>query len=80
MKASTFWRTVTADHAGLLEQTLQILDEAGASYCVIGDLAANAYAEPVVSLDLDLALVPGEVERLGRCSGRRSGLSASSTR
>jgi hypothetical protein len=69
MKASTFWRTVTTDHAGLLEQTLQILDEAGASYCVIGDLAVNAYAEPVVSLDLDLALAPGEVERLGPLFG-----------
>jgi hypothetical protein len=37
----------------------------GARYCVIGGQAVNAYAEPVVSLDLDLALAPGEIERLG---------------
>jgi hypothetical protein len=69
MKASTFWRTVTADHAGLLEQTLQVLEEAGARYCVIDSQAVNAYAEPVVSLDLDLALAPGEMERLGALFG-----------
>jgi len=65
MQAATFWRTVTMDHADLLERTLQILEEAGARYCVIGGQAVNAYAEPVVSLDLDLALAPGELERLG---------------
>lgn len=65
MQAATFWRTVTMDHADLLEQTLAILAEAGARYCVIGGQAVNAYAEPVVSLDLNLALAPGEVERIG---------------
>jgi nucleotidyltransferase AbiEii toxin of type IV toxin-antitoxin system len=65
MQAATFWRTVTMDHADLLERTLAILEEAGARFCVIGGQAVNAYAEPVVSLDLDLALAPGEVERLG---------------
>lgn len=64
MQAATFWRTVTMDHADLLERTLQILEEAGARYCVIGGQGVNAYAEPVVSLDLDLALAPGEIERL----------------
>lgn len=69
MQAATFWRTVTMDHAGLLERTLQILENADARYCVIGGQAVNAYAEPVVSLDLDLALAPGEVERLGPLFG-----------
>ena len=64
MQAATFWRTVTMDHADLLERTLGVLAEAGARYCVIGGQAVNAYAEPVVSLDLDLALAPGEIERL----------------
>jgi len=57
------------DHADLLERTLQILEKAGAHYCVIDDQAVNAYAEPVVSLDLDLALAPGEIERLGALFG-----------
>src|SRR5436309_2906206 len=65
MQAATFWRTVTRDHADLLDRALQVLEEAGARYCVIDGQAVNAYAEPVVSLDLDLALAPGEVERLG---------------
>lgn len=64
MQAATFWRTVTMDHADLLERMLHILEEAAARYCVIGGQAVNAYAEPVVSLDLDLALAAGEIERL----------------
>lgn len=65
MQASTVWRTIARDHTDLLGRTLQILRGAGARYCVIDDQAVNAYAEPVVSLDLDLALAPGELERLG---------------
>lgn len=36
---------------------LELLRETKASYCVIEGLAVNAYAEPVVSLDLDLVVV-----------------------
>jgi hypothetical protein len=64
MQAATFWRMMTMDHADLLERALQVLEESGARYCVIGGQAVNAYAEPVVSLDLDLALSAGEVERV----------------
>ncbi len=66
MLAATFWRTVTRDHSGLLERALQILEEAGARYCVIGGQAVNAYTEPVVSLDFGLVFAPGEIERLSR--------------
>lgn len=69
MQAAAFWRTVTMDNSDLLERSLQILEEAGARYCVIDGQAVNAYAEPVVSLDLDLALAPGEIERLGALFG-----------
>jgi len=69
MQAATFWRAVTMDHADLLERTLQILEEADADFCVIDGQAVNAYAEPVVSLDLDLALASGEIERLGTLFG-----------
>ncbi|HEX5760286.1 MAG TPA: hypothetical protein VF121_13950 [Thermoanaerobaculia bacterium] len=74
MQAATFWRTVTMDHADLLERTLQVLEEAGARYCVIGGQAVNAYAEPVVSLDLDFALVPGESDPTRRASKRQKDL------
>jgi hypothetical protein len=69
MLAATFWRTVTMDNSDLLDHSLQILEEAGARYCVIGGQAVNAYAEPVVSLDLGLALAPGEIERLSALFG-----------
>ena len=54
----------------LLERTLQILEEAGARYCVIGGQAVNAYAEPVVSLDLDLGIMFirfGATQRVDKC-------------
>jgi hypothetical protein len=69
MQAATFWRTMIRDHSDLLEQSLHVLEQAGARYCVIGDQAVNAYAEPVVSLDLDFALAAGEIERLSALFG-----------
>ena len=69
MQAATFWKTVAMDHADLLEKTLHILEQASVRYCVVGGQAVNAYAEPVVSLDLSLALAPGEIDRLGALFG-----------
>jgi hypothetical protein len=69
MQAAIFWRTVTRNYSDLLEHALQALEEASGRYCVIGDHAVNAYAEPVVSLDLDLALAPDEIERLATLFG-----------
>lgn len=56
MRALTFWKTVTVDQANLLESVIALLAEHGVRYCVIGGQAVNAYAEPVVSLDLDLVV------------------------
>jgi hypothetical protein len=64
MRALTFWKIVTVDDAGLLEQIVRLLDEAGVPYCVIGGQAVNAYVEPVVSLDLDLVVAIEEVTRV----------------
>jgi len=63
MQAATFWKTVTMDQVDLLGRVLAVLREAEVRFCVIGGQAVNAYAEPVVSLDLDLALAAGEIER-----------------
>ena len=43
---------------------LDILADTGSSYCVIGGLAVNAYAEPVVSLDLDIVVAADEVDKV----------------
>jgi hypothetical protein len=62
MKASTFWRLVLSDESGFLDSILALLDEAGIKYCLIGGQAVNAYVEPVVSLDLDVAIALDQME------------------
>jgi len=44
------------DRENLLERLIGLLAEHGIRYCVIGGQAVSAYAEPVVSLDLDLVV------------------------
>lgn len=64
MRALEFWSTVTADRADLLGRILRFLDERSVPYCVVGGQAVNAYAEPVVSLDLDLAVASSHLDLL----------------
>ena len=54
MTGSTFFKTVTNGEIDIIQVLLSLLEETGSAYCVIGGLAVNAYAKPVVSLDLDL--------------------------
>ena len=56
MRASAFWKTVTIDRTDFLERLIGLLSEHDIRYCVVGGQAVNAYAEPLVSLDLDLAI------------------------
>lgn len=64
MQALTFWKTVTADQANLLERFVGGLRSAGIRFCVVGGQGVNAYAEPVVSLDLDVAVAVDQIESL----------------
>jgi len=64
MQALEFWKTVTVDHANLLESLIGLLNGHGVKYCVIGGQAVNAYAEPLVSLDLDLVIAAQDLERV----------------
>lgn len=61
MQALEFWKTVTVDHANLLDSLIGLLNEHHVKYCVIGGQAVNAYAEPVVSLDLDLVIATDQM-------------------
>ncbi len=61
MQALEYWKAVTADRSGFLDRLLAVLKESGASYCVIGGQAVNAYVEPVVSLDLDIAVASADL-------------------
>ncbi len=56
MHALTFWKLVTMDKADFLAQLLDCLETAGVPYAVIGGQGVNAYVDPLVSLDLDLAV------------------------
>jgi hypothetical protein len=62
MQALAYWKTVTADHAGFLDSIVALLSESGFRYCVIGGQAVNAYVEPVVSLDLDIAVATEDLD------------------
>ncbi len=64
MQALEFWKAITVDHANLLESLVRLLHEHKAKYCVIGGQAVNAYAEPLVSLDLDLVIAARDLEQL----------------
>jgi hypothetical protein len=56
MRASAFRRLVTMDETDFLENLLGFLEDRKVPYCVIGGQAVNAYVEPLVSLDLDIAV------------------------
>ncbi len=64
MQALTFWKTITMDTSDLLGTLLVFLREQQIRFCVIGGQAVNAYAEPLVSLDLDLAVTVESLDEL----------------
>ncbi|OHB69594.1 MAG: hypothetical protein A2V70_13050 [Planctomycetes bacterium RBG_13_63_9] len=64
MTGKEFMNLVAHGEADILQQLLEILAKTAAEYCVIGGLAVNAYAEPVVSLDLDIIVTTDKVEQV----------------
>jgi hypothetical protein len=62
MQAFTLWKTITMDRSNLLETLISLLYVQGIRFCVIGGQAANAYVEPLVSLDLDLVVALEQME------------------
>lgn len=57
MTGKTFFNSVANGETDVVSALLLLLEETGSAYCVIGGLGVNAYAEPVVSLDLDLVVI-----------------------
>jgi nucleotidyltransferase AbiEii toxin of type IV toxin-antitoxin system len=64
VRAQSFWKTVTMDDSDLLHDLISLLDENQARYCVIGGQAVSAYAEPLVSLDLDIVIADEDLARV----------------
>lgn len=64
VRAANFWKTITVDESGFIDRLLSKLESAGVAFCVIGGQAVNAYVDPLVSLDLVLAVAAPDLERL----------------
>jgi coenzyme F420-reducing hydrogenase beta subunit len=71
MKAFTCWKRIAVDLEELLERFLDLLSTSGSRYCLIGGLAVNAYAEPVVSLDLDVVADPIQINAVATALAQR---------
>jgi len=64
VEALTYWKAVVVDRSNLLERLIGALKEHDVDYCVVGGQAVNAYVEPLVSLDLDLAITAEDAARI----------------
>lgn len=64
MTKKEFLIKVAKEKKDLLQDFVNILKKKKISFCTIGGLAVNAYAEPVVSLDLDVVIVVEELREL----------------
>ena len=56
MHAAAYRRAVTRDEEDFFARAIRLLDDCGVRHCLIGGQAVNAYVEPVVSLDVDIAI------------------------
>ena len=62
MTKKEFLNAVSNGKEDIIQIFLDALTTSKANYCVIGGLAVNAYAEPVVSLDLDIIVAAENIE------------------
>jgi hypothetical protein len=66
MQALAFWKAVAMDQSNFLDQLIDLLREHRIRFCVIGGQGVSAYAEPLVSLDLDLVVATDQIEEVER--------------
>ncbi len=71
MIAREFLNAVGNAETDILQQLLETLAETRSAYCVIGGLAVNAYAEPVVSLDLDVIVAADKLDQVATTAQSR---------
>jgi len=62
MTEKEFLQAVSNGKEDVLQLFLSTVSSIHVDYCVIGGLAVNAYAEPVVSLDLDVVVATENIE------------------
>lgn len=71
MQALAFWKAVAMDRSNFLEGVTGLLAEHQIRYCVIGGQGVNAYAEPLVSLDLDLVVAVDQMDAVEKLLASR---------
>lgn len=64
MMSKEFLNKLAKSKKDLLEEFITILKKKKIKFCIIGGLAVNAYADPVVSLDFDAVIIVDRVEDL----------------
>ena len=64
MTKKEFLKRVSGSGEDVLESLFGLLDKRHIPFCVIGGLAVNAYAEPVVSLDMDIVVAADRIPDL----------------
>ena len=64
MTQKKFFQLIAASKVDVVSLLLALLRKTKTQYCLIGGLAVNAYAEPVVSLDLDIIVVADKADAL----------------
>ncbi len=64
MTGKTFLKNVSNDEIDVVGLLITLLEETGSAYCVIDGLAVNAYADPVVSLDVDVVVVSDHIAQV----------------
>jgi hypothetical protein len=70
MRAQAFWKIVAADQTDFLSRVIELLTARGIRYCVLGGQGVNAYAEPVVSLDLDIVIAVDQLAKAEQLLGK----------
>lgn len=64
MTGKEFMNRVTNSKNDFLQIFIDIMKGNKIRYCVVGGLGVNAYAEPVVSLDLDVVVISESIKEL----------------
>ena len=62
MTKKEFLKAISNGRVDIVQAFLDTLSASKVDYCVIDGLAVNAYAEPVVSLDLDIVVAADNIE------------------
>jgi hypothetical protein len=64
MTNKKFLNALANGKVDVIKEFLDLISELNIDYCMIGGLAVNAYAEPVVSMDLDLVLTLADRDKM----------------